>query len=97
MVLQGTGRETRPHHANPFLGCRLLSLVARLCLCLHTQPVCLCANSLLTAPLSLSPSPSACLSFLAPIPPHPTPLGCQRAPTLGSLCHTENSHLTIYI
>ena len=26
------------------------------------------------------------------LPPHPTPLGCQRAPSLSSLCHTENSH-----
>ena len=26
------------------------------------------------------------------LPPHPTPLGCHRAPTLGSVCHTANSH-----
>ena len=26
------------------------------------------------------------------LPPHPTPLGCHRAPTLSSLLHTANSH-----
>ena len=26
-------------------------------------------------------------------PPHPTPPGCHRALTLGSLCHASNSHL----
>ena len=32
-----------------------------------------------------------------PLPPHPTPLGCHRAPDLGSLCHTANSHRLFYI
>ena len=26
------------------------------------------------------------------LPPHPTPLGCHRAPALGSLHHTANYH-----
>ena len=35
-------------------------------------------------PLPLKPS--------SHLPPYPIPLGYHRAPTLGSLCHTANSH-----
>ena len=44
----------------------------------------LAAAGIPMSPLSWNP-----LSYL---PPHPTPLGCHRAPDLSSLDHTANSH-----
>ena len=71
MGLQGTGRETpgptvptpswAAGHSLWQPGSASVSILG----------LCVSVPAILTAPLSPSPSPSACLSFLAPIPPHP--------------------------
>lgn len=60
-----------PRRADAFLGCRPLFLAANLCFSPCALPVCFCASSLLASPLFISPRPSTCLSFLAPLLTHP--------------------------